>query len=225
MSREREEHRASIDHTTAILDVPRYRRTAIGLIGGGLATLVGLTEVKARKRKKKRRHKHKSPPSHEQPRPTEELDAECPADGGASHVANIPALTFVPRRSGLLTRAWVLLSDSQAGQDFKLVLTPVNAAGLPVEEILAIEEVLDLPKTGPGNSPQPLAVTFTDPARVSQGTRYALVVLSEQGFQLRLGDSARCLDSLAYDDTNRDGVFTPFPDRDFAFETCVFGVG
>ncbi len=192
-------------------------------LGGAIARQPDLADAsqKRKRRRRMRRHKTAQPP---QTRPlAERLDANCPAASGASHVANLPALTFVPRRSGLLTRARVLLFDSQAGQDFKLFLTRVDAAGLPIEVVLASEEVRDLPATGPGNAPQPLAATFADPAFVSKGTRYALVIVSEQGFQLALGQTGQCPDSLAYDDTNRDGVFTPFPDRDFAFETFVSG--
>jgi hypothetical protein len=211
---------AHFDRLTRIVSITLSRRGVMG--AAGLATLLGTTRGDARKRKKKRRHKKRRRDEERPPQPVEELDANCPAASGAGHVANIPAITFQPGRSGLLTRARVLLHESQAGQDFEVALTPVDAAGLPAEPALAIAEVLDLPQTGPGNSPQPLAVTYTDPVFVFKGTRYALVVLSEQGFQLALGQTEQCPDSLAYDDTNRDGVFTPFPDRDFAFETFIY---
>jgi hypothetical protein len=209
-----------LDQQTSSVWITFSRRGAIGALG--LATLWGTTHGDARKRKKKRRHKKRRRDVERPPQPVEELDATCPVASGASHVANVPAVTFTPRRSGLLTRARVLLTDSQARQDFTVALSPVDAAGLPIEPVLASAEVRDLPQTGPGNAPQSLAVTYPDPAFVFAGTRYALVVLSEQGFQLALGQSGQCPDSLAYDDTNRDGVFTPFPDRDFAFDTFMY---
>jgi hypothetical protein len=200
------------------------RRVIVGLLSGGLAALLTRFAGEARRRRrkrKKRRHKDKKPQP-PKPRPSEELDAHCPVASGASQGVRIPAVTFVPRRSGFLTRVWVLLMDSQAGQDFSLLITPVDAEGKPTEELLAGAEVLDVPEAGHGHPAQPLAVTFADPALVLQGTRYALIVTSGYGFQLALGQTDQCPDSRAFD-MNQDGVFTEIPDRDFAFETFVFG--
>lgn len=216
-----------IDPVTRVLAAVPSRRHLLRGLNGGLAYLLAVTETEARRRKrprKKRRHKNTPPGQPEEPRPTEQFDANCPAQSGAAHVANIPALTFVPRRTGLLTRARVLLDEHQDGQEFTLYLTRVDAAGLPTEAVLASEEVRGLPPTEPGNTPLPLTATFARPAFVFKGTRYALIILSAQGFRLVLGQSEQCPDSLAYDDTNRDGVFTPFPDRDFAFATFVSGI-
>jgi hypothetical protein len=215
--------------TTLFANMPRsltsifHRRRFVGLALGSTIAAHLSNDGDARKRKKRRRHKKKRREDVQPPQPTEELDANCPVASGASHVANQPAVTFTPRRSGLLTRASVLLMDSQAGQDFTLILTHVGAEGTPAGGILAGEEVRDVPESGHGHPAQPLAVTFADPAQVVQGTRYALVVQSGQGFQIALGQTGQCPDSLAFDDTNRDGVFTAFPDRDFAFETFVLG--
>jgi hypothetical protein len=134
-------------------------------------------ESKRRKRRKNRKSKNRKN------NPKIRVDATCPTLG--SVISSVTdgnfrfAQTFTALASGPLVKAEILASKEPGSDgDFVLRLSPVDASGVPTNEVLAETSV------AAANMPDGVStVTFTfgNPAPVVAGGEYALVLTRPGG--------------------------------------------
>jgi hypothetical protein len=157
----------------------------VGLFAGQPFSL-DLDEVEAKKKGKHRGHnrKHKrkrqqapiSPPP--PPGPNTNVDATCPGPNdsglGSTDGNTRLAQTFTALASGALVSAQLPLVK-QAGTDgeYLLRLSAVDDSGIPTNDVLAETSVSNLSVP---IGPSIVTFTFANPAAVTTGTQYALVL-------------------------------------------------
>jgi hypothetical protein len=201
------------------------RRGLFRALGSGefTAAIAGsVTDSAAKKngkRKKQRRKKKKggaAAPSPPPASPVTRIDATCSRgesplpldadDGGRL------AQTFIPNSTGQLVRAELSIFKAVGTTgDYILHLAPVDAFGIPTNEILAVSSVTNasLPSSGVVTA----AFAFANPALVVAGTQYA-IVLSRQGPGLVW---------VARDGDSCGGQPFSSPDRTAPFVSTPFG--
>jgi hypothetical protein len=223
------------------LTTARSRRGAVvGLLGGTLG-LFGLTETEA-KHKHKKHKKHKKPPGSGSPPASPPVspppsppaspppgriataDATCGASGGRV-IGLRQAQTFLALRSGQLTSATVFLSTNDSGADIDVEIWSTDGAGAP-REVLAGVAIADVPATDApgGDPPRRLSATFSGPATVVAGLRYAVVITGPDGsFGLDGARGNPCPDGNAFFASARNEALRSDPNLDLHFETIVTG--
>lgn len=201
-----------------LLGASRTRRGSLALAGAlGVASAGLAAEAQARKhkkRKKKRKPQTTPPPAP----PVAYADASCSASGVAvTAVRN--AQTFLALRSGQLTSATIYLVQNSAGVSLALEIWSVDGAGQPSAR-LAGETVANI---AADSTTRPITVTFTVPAQVTAGTRYAVVVTRASGSSAAYesAGSNPCPDGQNWFSTTPSGPFTSNSAFDLHFETVV----
>jgi hypothetical protein len=84
------------------------------------------------------------------------------------------AQTFTAANSGEVTRAQVYLSTNRPA-DLTMQITTVDSSGQPTDNVLASTTIDDLPGSK-GNKPPVVTGTFSNPASVVSGRKYALIL-------------------------------------------------
>lgn len=84
------------------------------------------------------------------------------------------AQTFTAVNSGEVTRAQVYLSTNRPG-DLTMQITTVDSSGAPTDNVLASTTIANLPGSK-GNKPPVVTGTFSNPASVVSGRKYALIL-------------------------------------------------
>lgn len=194
------------------------RRTLLGGLVAVVSTTTGavIPESLAKKHKKKRHKKPKHPPAG----PTAYADASCNATGGGVSAVRV-AQTFRALRSGQLTSATAFLTANLAGLDLDVEIWSVDSAGRP-NAVLAGATVANIPASSEDN-PRPVTATFSGPATVVAGLRYALVVTGAAAdfyiFDCNPGNP--CPDGQTYSAPSATGAFSPRDGFDLRFATVV----
>jgi hypothetical protein len=204
------------------------RRGVLTTLGGGLLaagplTLTGVSEAKKKRNHKGRRKNHRKRNDRTETR----VDAICPAgpddNGGLSSLDgnNRFAQAFTALTSGPLIRAELLIFQvSGEFGDFILQIGTVDAFGVPTNDVLASTSVAG---TGVPAGESTIAFSFANPAIVSAGEQYALI-LTRPGsdglhWQGHFGDTCGGRSFFSNDQT---APFEPNDvDDDFIFATFV----
>jgi hypothetical protein len=203
------------------------RRGLLPLLTGGLLATGPLAledELLARKRRKRRKGKRKRNKQSNKPRTR--VDATCAAP---DEIVNAPssgnlrlAQTFTAQRSGLLTRAELLLfGDGNVEPEFIVRLAAVDEAGTPTNNVLA-----EASASGTAVSVDSATVSFAfaDPPPVVAGTAYALVLsrLGADFISWAFREDNTC-NGRSFFSVGRDELFELIPDGqiDFTFATFV----
>lgn len=196
------------------------RRNLVGLLGLiGMVHTVSSDNAAAGKKKRKRKRKHKKPTT---PPPVARADATCIATGGYSNKVRL-AQTFRALRSGQLTSATVFLRRNVAGNDFDVEIWSVDQTNAP-GDVLAGITIANVPVLALADPPRRLTATFSTPATVTAGLRYALVIAgAEPGtYSLELGPNNPCPDGISfYGDTPNGPLVASITGTDIHFETIV----
>jgi hypothetical protein len=177
----------TVEHAFRLMTTDASRRGALAALTGGLlaahpfAREIDETEASKKSKRRKRRKNKKN--KNRQNDPKVRVDAMCPTLG--SVVSSITdgnvrfAQTFTALSSGPLVKAEILASkEPESEGDFVLRLSPVDASGVPTNEVLAEASV------APANVPDgtsTVTFTFRNPAPVVAGTEYALVLTRPGG--------------------------------------------
>jgi hypothetical protein len=213
------------------------RRGVLFGFTSGLLALLSLAfdgaDVAGKRKKKKKKKKGQSPtspppapPSSSPPPPSGPPvttgDAQCPQAGsGATFFGRRVAQTFQALRSGQLTSAWIVLTDNPEGADLNFEIFAVNqATDLPTSPLCPPASLTEIPAFRNGSLV--LTATFTIPATVVAGQRYALVVTSTSTtHKLGAHNNNPFVTGQVWRDDDLDGDYAQEPNRDLAFATFV----
>lgn len=174
--------------------------------------------IQKRRKKRRRRDDDNQPPP--PPAPVVRVDARCfgssDVDFGASENSRL-AQTFVALSSGQLVRAEIPVDKFEnAVDEWILRLSPVDAAGLPTNEILADSVVPDA--NVPLGDATVVAFEFASPFSVVSGTAYALVLTRGEFFFWSKRDGDNCPGSAFFSSDQID----PFIETDGEFVYTTF---
>lgn len=207
--------------TSASIAEPRssmaHRRGVIAAFSALAAQIpFGLAADGKKGGKRKKRKKNKKG---EQAR----ADASCPGPRDLNFVINSggrKAQTFTAATSGSLVRADLDISKNAGSDgDYLLVLSPVDDAGVPTEDVLAVTFAANA-KVSAGETTVEFA--FADPAEVKAGTQYALVLTRLDGANLtwlsRVGDVCA---GRGFVSSAQPAPFEVLPNDDFIFTVFV----
>ncbi len=213
----------------SITGLASRRGIIAGLASGLLATGIvadNVDEAEARKKGKRKNKKRKNKKNkNRQDDPKVRVDATCPNLG--SIISSVTdgnfrfAQTFFAVRSGPLVTA-VILSNKEPGSDgdFVLRLSPVDASGVPTNEVLAEASIAsaDAP-----DGVSTFTFAFSNPAPVVAGTEYALVLTRPGGtFVAWVGQSSAPCSGQRFFSNDQEKPFQPDPSGfDLAFTTFV----
>ncbi|MFT4039083.1 MAG: hypothetical protein QM692_12935, partial [Thermomicrobiales bacterium] len=139
-------------------------------------------------------------------------------DAAGAGVARI-AQTFRARRTGQLTSASVFLQSNDAGMDFEIEIWSVNESAAP-GAFLARATVADVPLTAFPDSRR-LTASFPNPAAVTGGTQYAIVVTKGDNSSLAVSAGNPCADGNIFYAGEVTDPFFPATTVDLHFETIV----
>jgi hypothetical protein len=226
-----------IDALVRSLSAPSSRR---GLLRGASATALALaatrlpadTEAKKKKKGKKKKNRKQdstnqppiSPPSTPATAPYTKTDAVCPGPSNdAFGIVDLNARlaqTFTAIASGPLVSAELRLTEPAGSTgDYVLRLSPIDAAGIPTNTVLAETQVAD------GNVPNgqsTVTFDFANPASVEAGVSYALVVTRPGSNQLVwVGQTGNACTGTAFMSPSQDAAFIAVGNIDFTFTTYV----
>ena len=148
--------------------------------------------------------------------------ASCePPRSAASSGWDYVAQGFAPSLSGPLTRAEVdITKDVSFTRDYVVEIRTVDGSGLPTDTVLATATVANA-SVPVGDSL--LSASFPNPATVTAGQEYALVVNAGEGFGLQVGyrfDNP-CPGFIAFRETTGPWDDQLFPDFDMVFRVFV----
>jgi hypothetical protein len=161
----------------------RNSRRALVALAGGLAAagtlpLDDVADARKKGRRKKRKNRRK-----DRKGPKVQVTATCPVSDslgtGANDGDSRVAQTFVASRSGLLVNARLPITKDLGGSgDIELRLSPVDASGIPTNEVLAVSAVTgeEVPDDGAD-----IDFAFSTPFSVEAGDEYALVLTRPGG--------------------------------------------
>lgn len=186
--------------------------------------LPGLNEETAARKGNHRRKRRKHQKPRPGPQPTVQAAATCAAAETSGFGGNAPkrlAQTFTPSLSGALASADLKLQKIPGSQgDFILHLSPVDAFGVPTNEVLAAASVSN---PSVPDEVSTVRFTFPTPVRVTANVPLALV-LTRPGttaivWHAALGDACG---GLTFESANQAAPFTIFAsDLDFIFTVFV----
>ncbi len=168
--------------------------------------------------------------------PRDVADERCAGDGDdrTNFVDNSGstfriAQTFTARNTGKLTKAQFLIIRSELAEgDYVLEIRPVSA-GLPTDEVLASTTIPGSNVPEDNFTPVTITGNFANPANVTAGTEYALVLRETSGVLVArhwlMEDTDKC-PGQALVSADGGATWTPFSDDpafpvDFVFSTTV----
>jgi hypothetical protein len=157
----------------------------------GLGGEVAAAKRAGKHRQKRKRHKRRTRRKKRQedlplpPGPITRVDATCPINTGGFLITTGDqriAQTFIALRTGPLVQATVeILKGPGSTGDYILRLSPVDASGIPTNDVIAASVVADRFVTDVFAT---LTFGFSNPATVVAGTQYALVLTRPGSDQL-----------------------------------------